>query len=290
MLDTVLENAPPDDMPQIPPGEVMSPTPPPAAIAANVEGVMRAIRITALMTVPLCGYNPHFGCHSSALRPFGIGAKLAFGAFWHHGLSNLFEDCVDSGTDWILTLDYDSMFTAKHIDRLICQIMMHPEIDALAPLQPRRGNDGAMLVQVPNDDGKPTDDKGRIQVQVYPDQPIEAITAHFGLTLIKVEALKRMPMPWFLDLPNQRGSYRTIDQGRCDADMYFWRKWHEAGNKTFVDMHCRIGHLDAYVSEFDEKYAPRLVHVHDWRARETGSKVVHSTQNPAEPAEQAVAA
>lgn len=279
MLDTVLNEQPPE-APTIPPGEFESPTPPPATIAANVEGVMRAIKVCALMSVPLCGYNPHFGCHSMGLRPFGIGAKLAFGAYWHHGISNLMEDCVENGVDWILTLDYDTMFTHRHIDRLICMIMMHPEIDSLAALQPRRGPDGALLVQVPNPENLPTDERGRIGVDLDPLKPVQCTTSHFGLTMIKVEALKRMGMPWFLDLPDERGSYRTL--GRCDADMYFWRKWQEAGNKAFTDFYCRVGHLDAYVSECDEKCEVKLIHVHEWRARENGrGAVVHSHTTPA---------
>lgn len=287
MLGTVLDTAPPES-PTIPPGEVMSATPPPVEIGAKVDGVVKAIRVVALMSVPLCGFNPHFGCHSAGLRPFGIGAKLAFGAFWHHGLSNLMEDCVEMGADWILTLDYDTMFTHRHVDRLICQVMMRPEIQVLAPLQPRRGNDGTMLLQVPNQENLPTDERGRIPIKVYPDTPVEATTAHFGLTLIKVEALKRVPMPWFLDLPNEQGSYKTL--GRTDADMYFWRKWKEAGNTVHVDMHNRVGHLDAYVSEFDEKFQMNLTHVHDWRAREHGVKVVHATRDPEPAAREAVAA
>lgn len=236
-----------------------------------------ALKIAALMSVPLCGYNPHYGCHSAALRPFGIGVMLAYGAYWHHGISNMFEDALANGTEWILTLDYDSMFTYKHIHRMITKILLHPEIDALAALQPRRGPDGAMLATVPNQKNLDTDSAGRIPVDVG-DDPVAVDSAHFGLTFIRVEALKRMPLPWFLDLPNDSGSYKTL--GRTDADMYFWRHFRECGNKAFVDMHSRIGHLDAYVSEFDDSFKLNLVHCQDWRAREFGAKtVVHSHLN-----------
>lgn len=212
------------------------------------------LKIIALMSVPMCGWNPHWGTVAESLRPFGIQIRLAYGAFWHQSLSNLLEDCVDDGVDWAMTLDYDSMITARHVDRLIGHMGSRPEIDAIAALQCKRGTDEVPLMTA----------GGFSEIEVT-DEPARVDTAHFGLTLIRLDALKRMSKPWFVSVPDANGSYRTLK--RTDADIYFWHKWKEAGNTAYVDLRCVIGHLQPMVSVFDENYNPKHIHVTEWREK-----------------------
>ena len=77
-----------------------------------------------------------------------------------------------------------------------------------------------------------------------------------------------MPKPWFLHTPDPKGSYRS--KARLDPDMYFWKKWGEAGNTLYVDPHVRVGHLQPMVAElYDDEGHLRTRHVHfmDWRKR-----------------------
>ena len=90
------------------------------------------IKIVALTSIPMCGWNPHWGCVAEALRPFQIPIRLAYGAFWHQSMSNMLEDCIADGIDWVLTLDYDSMFSADQLNRLIERFGQSPHIDAMA--------------------------------------------------------------------------------------------------------------------------------------------------------------
>lgn len=220
---------------------------------------MDNVQIVSVMSVPMCGWNPHWGCHMTALAPMGLAEQvITFGAWWDHGMSNAFEDVLQRGAQWILAIDYDSMFTVEHVSMLFDRFGQNPHIDALAAIQPRRGSEETPLISVGS------------QTEVnFTEDALEVSTAHFGLTLLRAEALARVPKPWFLNLPDKNGSYKTLE--RVDADMYFWRKWKEAGNTIYVDPHIRIGHLQPMVAEMvrepDGHLRTRHVHFMDYRKR-----------------------
>ncbi len=210
------------------------------------------IKIVALMSVPRVGWNDSWGCINEALRPFKIPIRLSFGAYWHQLMSNMLEDCVDEGIDWILTLDYDSIFSAEQLDKLIGLFGARSDIDALSVLQCKRGIDEVPLLTT----------SGKSEVEIA-GEPLKVDTAHFGMTLFRTEALRRMPKPWFVSVPDERGSYRSI--GRVDADIFFWHKWREVGNTAYVDPYNAIGHLQPMVAVYDEQLKPKHVHVTEWR-------------------------
>lgn len=215
------------------------------------------IKICAIMSVPMCGWNPHWGCVSETLRPFGIPIRLGFGAFWGNMISNMLEDLIADGIDWALTFDYDSITTPENLSDLISRFGRRGDIDALAALQCKRSTEELPLMTF----------NGQHEVEVT-DEPIRADTAHFGMTLIRLDALKEVPKPWFLGLPDNNGSYKTM--GRVDSDIYFWNKW-KAFNKTlYVDPNVSIGHLQPLVSEYDENLKPVHTHYVNWRKRTKG--------------------
>lgn len=210
------------------------------------------IKIAAILSCPMVGWNPHYGSVSEALRQFGIPLRIGYGAYWHHTMSNLMEDCVNDELDWILTLDYDTLTDAIDLDRLIGTFGANSHMDALAALQCKRGTDESPLLSVP--------EVSEIEIT---GEPIKAFTAHFGMTLFRVEALKRFPMPWFPDKPDPKGSYKTAQ--RTDADIAFWHGWRDAGNSLYVEPNVIIGHLQPMVAVFDEHMRVKHQHFVDWR-------------------------
>ena len=209
------------------------------------------IKIAALMSVPRVGWNDSWAAISDALRPFKIPIRTFNGVFWGHCMQNLLEDCVSEGLDWALTIDYDSMFSAEHLDRLIGWFGQSEDIDAIAALQMRRSQPFPLMTQ-----------KGKTRAELN-GRPLKVNTAHFGLTLIRLDALKQIPKPWFKGEPGADGSWRADD--RLDPDIWFWHQWQKAGKTVYVAPDVRIGHLEVMVSEFDDEYQPRHVYVPDWR-------------------------
>ena len=222
------------------------------------------IKIAAVISIPRIGWNDHWGCVQNALGVFKIPVRRAIGVFWGQCMQNLLESCVADGLDWVITLDYDTMFTKLHLDRMFGHFGEHPEIDALSALQNRRQKDGALLT-IPGVD----------KVTVT-GEPIRINTSHFGLTLLRLDALRDVPKPWFKAVPDDKGEW---GEGRTDSDIWFWRQWLEAGKTVYVAPDVRVGHLELMVTEFDENCKVRHIHVNEWQKRET--KVSNATCNSA---------
>jgi hypothetical protein len=223
-------------------------------LGGNLE---QAINIAAIMSCPRVGWNDSWGVAVEALRPFGIPIFIRSQAFWGHCLQELMEGRVDGGCDWILTLDYDSMFTSRDVQGLIGRVVTYPSIDALAAFQCRRGSDETPLMGI----------DGAKQVEVG-NEPVPVTTAHFGLTLVRCDALRKLPKPWFHQKPDSKGSWNGDD--RTDPDIWFWNRWTENGFMVCVDPCVSIGHLQLMVSEFGPDRQPRHVHVEQWRKTNLG--------------------
>lgn len=259
-------------------------------VSLNLEGVKPStagtVKVCAVMSIPRIGWNDAWGQVMEALGPFRIPVRRFTGVFWGQCMQRVFNECVEDGVDWILAIDYDSMFTAQHVDRLLGTLGSHPEIDALAALQSRRGQ------------GYPLMTKAKAEKKVVPchacghdveglvcemtTEPVRVTTAHFGLTLIRVDALKGVPKPWFYAQPDSKSEWEP-DGDKLDDDIWFWHQWKEAGKTLYVDPMCRIGHLEVMVSDFDDGMNPRHIYVPQWR-RENGLEREKTTDDSTTPA------
>ena len=188
-----------------------------------------------------------------ALKALRIDLHCSQGVFWGQCMQRMFQDAVDKGLDWILSIDSDSLFTAEHVRHLMDVFAQHPEIDALAALQCRRGAKFPLLTTGNHAEGDELAIDGK---------PFRVTTAHFGLTLFRVDKLKTLPKPWFKSEPGKGGDW---DDDRLDDDIFFWHVWRAAGHNIHVAPSCSIGHLEETVAMFDKNLQPQHVYVHEWR-------------------------
>jgi len=212
--------------------------------------MLEKIKVCAVMTLPRIGYNDFWSGAYNSLQGLGIPLRTRTGVFWEQCLQDLFEEVIADGFDWIMVLDYDSLFTKKHALKMLRTMEERSDIDALAPLQPRR-TAGTPLLTI----------KGVESFEVGGD-PIEVTTAHFGLTLLKLNKVKDIPKPWFVGTPNNEGRWQ---EGKIDPDPYFWLKWKEYGNSIWVHCGVRIGHMEVMVRDYDELMRERLMVVEHWK-------------------------
>lgn len=240
-------------------GEPMPAFVPPAP---DDDGTTRKTpKIGAVMSVPRLGFMDNFACTLRGLVPLGIPFKTQQGAFWGQCLSRAMADMVKDGFDTILTLDYDTIYDAATLRRLIDTWIDHPECDALAPIQCHRAFQSPLMT-VEGENGKnkreiPYDDLFRRDV-------MKIRTAHFGLTLISVDALKKMPQPWFLGVPDPADG--TWGDNRTDDDIYFWLKWRETGNTLYLANRVVIGHAELMVRWPGRDFRPVLQRPNDFFA------------------------
>jgi SAM-dependent methyltransferase len=109
-----------------------------------------AFKIAAVMSMPRLGFTDNFtSCHT-ALAKLGIEVNPFVGAFWGQCLERGLEMLEQRGFDAILTIDYDTVFSAENVKSLMRLMMLHPEADAIAPLQSARGwNSPLLTMEVP---------------------------------------------------------------------------------------------------------------------------------------------
>ena len=230
----------------------------------------KQLKVAAIMSIPRIGWNAAWGQIISTLNAFNIPLRACEGVFWGQCMQRTMEECVRDGIDLILTIDYDSMPTKHALQELFRQFLGNPEIDALAALQMRREQKFPLFAIKPEDADKlrPKEDVGPkqdgVKTLVIDGNPIKVETAHFGLTLIKVEALKKCGKPWFASTPDKEGGWGDL---RVDDDIFFWNQWREAGNSCYMAPTVSIGHLELKVSQFDENMNPLVLSLKEWRER-----------------------
>lgn len=212
----------------------------------HVHGVEHEVRVEAAFSVPRLMFSDNFFCTAQALLPLGISPTKFTGAFWEQCLDRVFVDMVER-TDWILTVDYDSVFEAETVQRLLGAALVSG-YDAVAPLQTKRDEGVPMFT--------PEGHTGSIGLVTLPTSWFEAAvqpvdTAHFGCTLIRSAALKRTPTPWFLGTPKDDGHWSDATEGqagRVDPDIHFWRQFKKAGNKLGLAPQIAIGHAELKIT------------------------------------------
>ena len=230
-------------------------------VSLNLEAVKsddatkKTIKICGLMSIPRVGWNDNWGSILEALAPFEIPVHRFNGVFWGPNMQKGMEWALDHGVDWMLTIDYDSLFTKEHVNTLLRELGSNAEIDAIAAMQSKRCSE-APLATIKDENGKP------IESMRLAGKPVKVTTAHFGLTLLRTECFAKMPKPWFMPHPDDKGGW---GEGCVDPDIYFWHKWQAAGLSVYMSTMVRIGHLELVVSEFDDRYQFRQVPVQDWR-------------------------
>ncbi len=201
-----------------------------------IEASDKNIKISAIMSMPRLAHTENLFCAMKSLIPLGISLEKGTGVFWGQVLTRLIEGHLDDGTDFILTIDYDTWFTFEHVQRLMQLMVENDDVDALVPLQMHRENNNPLLGLVPDEGEKKKIVEAR---SFFPDLTI-IDSGHFGLTLLRMDALRKMPKPWFLAVPDENGGW---DDGRLDEDIYFWKNFRENGGKICSANNVKLGHI-----------------------------------------------
>lgn len=215
-------------------------------IVGNVE---HDVKVAACMSVPRLGFQDNFFCAFSAFSPHGVNITKGTGAFWDQCMSRILTDLSkeEAGNQFVVTMDYDSVFEPDCFTRLM-SAMLISGVDAIAPLQTKRDDKTLMFTPA----GLAVEGKTDVTLPAswfeQQSQPVD--TAHFGLTIIRTAALRRMKKPWFIGVPNDEGDW---GENRCDPDIYFWRKFKEAGNVAAICPQVAIGHAELVITWPDQK-------------------------------------
>lgn len=228
------------------------------AIPASVDSEMS---IAAVLSLPRLGFNTFWAAALEALAPLGIPLMDARSAFWEQGMQRAIGKTLDERKpDAVLCLDYDTPPHAGAIKALRRVMQEHPEIDAVVPLQSSRHGDKCLFsIDLPP--GVESLDAIPASVFAYPLTPITR--AHFGCTLIRASAFAKLPKPWFKTIADPNGDF---EEGRIDADVYFWKQFIECGLKPVLANRVRIGHVVEMVKVPGPDFGPIYLTPEEYRA------------------------
>jgi len=196
--------------------------------------------IRAVMTMPRLAWTDNMFCVSSAMQKLKINVQNSIGVFYGQGIQRVLENCCEDATlKWALTIDYDSIFDWRDVVALR-QVAEANELDAIAPMQAGRERSVALFSAKAQDGKMMPVTRDQLDSHHFP-----VSTAHFGLTLIRVESLRKLPKPWFKSEPNDKGSW---DTGKIDDDIWFWKQAAEANWKVALAPKVHIGHIETVIS------------------------------------------
>jgi len=198
--------------------------------------------IYAALSAPRYGPVMHMTCAFKAMMQLRIPYQHGRGVFWHEVLSEVVEGLLALDTcQYILTLDYDSVFTAGDIAELYRLLRVFPEYDAMVSVQSMRGGHEHALFGMCDTEGKR---KARVFLAEFDRHVTQINTGHFGLTMFRANALRKLPRPWMCPTPNKDGRWT---EGSVNADISLWYNWRKAGFKAGLANRVVVGHLEESV-------------------------------------------
>jgi hypothetical protein len=190
-------------------------------------------KITAMCSCPRLGFLDFMGQSIAAFVNNGIAYQNLYGVFWHQALSGGILDALENN-DYIITTDYDSIYTTETVAQLVRLAEQNPHADAICTMQ--MGRFSGLLVST--EDGK----LAKHDLMTKPLVPIK--TGHFGLTIFRTSAFKDLEKPWFWSKPDEDGEWKRNGKGKEDEDIYFWKNFDASGKRLFVAPRLVIGHLE----------------------------------------------
>lgn len=224
-----------------------------------MDTVLGHVKAAAIMTA---GRSENTVCRNwieRGLRPLGIPLTVGVGVYYGQCMQKMLEELASTDCQYAITVDGDTMFSTKQLQRLLSIIVKCDEIDAIAGIQVRRG----MPTMLGTVEGGKVVGEDALQIE-WTGYPLKAKTAHFGLTVIDLAKLRNVEKPWFAAHPNEAGGW---DGEKVDDDVHFWLQWTKAGNTIYIDPGTRLGHMEEMVAIHDEKLNTVHMYQSEWAAK-----------------------
>lgn len=188
--------------------------------------------IVAVMSTPRLAFSDNLACVAQLKMP----VRKVTGAFWGQCLTRAIELVLaEEKPEWILTVDYDTIWTPATLETLIDIAVRHPEADAIAPLQSKRGA-RTPLFFIRGRDGKAV---AEIPRTILDAELVATTSAHFGLTLLRASMFASLRKPWFAAAAAPDGSW---GEGRIDDDIWFWQQLEKSGRTCYIAPRVVVGH------------------------------------------------
>lgn len=190
-------------------------------------------------------------------------APIQFEFYWHTvgrlltpvAREQLVETAKAGKMDFIIMYDDDMVLPLDMFERLLEDMLEHPEIDILAPLAFMRGAPHFPVMYTINesyDQERGSEHYISDIAKKYPkDSLVEADAAGFGAVCIRMSMVEKMTAPYFFTMT------------KTGEDIFFCHKAKkETGARIFVDTRIKLGHV-GNAPVIDEEYYEKFAKEHD---------------------------
>ena len=222
------------------------------------------IKALGVMSMPNLTHTENAFCVQQGFGTLRIPITKCTAVFRHSALEGLIEDAITGGFEYVVTVDYDTVFIYQQLLELFRLILDRPEAVGIWPVQLRRENPEALVSVFPT--GHPhrmNPDEGRESMKN--DEVLRARSGHFGLTVLRLNKVKQLKKPWFMAYPDKNDRWR--ENSRQDADITFWRRCEEKGFPAYQANRIRIGHIQRVISWIDSENRCAFQYVTDWQLK-----------------------
>ncbi len=204
------------------------------------KGTLDFKGVIGVAPMPRYGVTEHHACNYNALAVLNLKLRSVTGCFYNQHWCNGVADAIaEDDCKYVLSFDYDSVYSTQDVIELYRIMETHPHIDALVPVQSGRGENKEMpLFTVCDKQGNPVTEAPTSWFE-HLTWPIA--TGHFGLTLLRAESMRRFPKPWMLSVPDENGLFGP---NRVDPDIYFWQEFRKHGFNAQLACRVVIGHIE----------------------------------------------
>lgn len=205
----------------------------------------------------------------------GLSAQQS-GPYWSQSFQNMLEAVCDNypDTKYVLCFDGDSVFDIEDVLALHRIIDTHTyngkPIDAVFPVQADRAGEKPLAYNwcAPN------------ITYDYHAPWMPYLHGHFGLSFIRLDALRALPKPWFMEIPNSNGTWHP-GNGKTDADTYFWMKFNENNRVAVKANQTVIGHIQSGIRwQVGSKVVWQHVRDYYQNGKPYGARCPHPSEYP----------
>ena len=211
----------------------------------------------AVMSVGRLGFTANFNCVLISMGGAGVAINIRPGQFWEQHIQNAISEHSTGKYDYIIAVDFDTLFVTEDVLALLKLMDEHPEADAICATQIRRECDTLLI-------GEFGQTQGGVKEADYSGELTKLRRAHLGLTIFRAKRFRELPKPWFVAIPGQNGEW---DSGRQEADGYFWNKWREYDFTLYQANRIRIGHLQMLATWPGKDFRAIHQYMNDWRTK-----------------------
>lgn len=244
----------------------------PATDDKTVQGVV------AVLSAPRFGPVMHFATAYRALTPLRIDYTVGQGVYWHQVLSEQMETCLAHGAEFVLTLDYDTVFSGQDVLELYRLMRAYPQADACCAVQMRRGEKHALFTMKDAQGNT----RGVVGKHEFNRNLTHVYTGHFGLTMFRASSLASLPRPWMNGKPDKDGRW---GEAKCDPDVDFWVNWNNNGKKLYLANKVVVGHIVEVASWPGQNFEPVYQSIQDYRTQGIPASVRRVHEPPKEHSE-----